>query len=143
MAHINPYLNFDGNCEEAFAFYQTVFGGEAAISRYSEMPGDQPGPEADKIMHAGLNLGDGQMLYGSDRLSFMGATTVGDNVQININPASAEEGKRLFTALSDGGEVTQPYEEAFWGAVFGMCVDRYGIRWLVNYREDTAPDPSA
>jgi PhnB protein len=135
VVQINPYLNFDGNCEEAFNFYQKVFGGDVTINRFSEMPGDQPGPEADKVMHAELPLGDGQKLFGSDRLSFMGATTLGDNVQISISPVSSEEGSRLFAGLADGGEITQPYEKAFWGAEFGMCVDRFGVRWLVNYDE--------
>jgi len=137
MTSVNPYLGFDGDCEEAFEFYRSVFGGEfEAVNRYSEMPPDTPdmGAAADKIMHISLPLGDGQALMGSDRPPGMGNTTSGDSVAISVAPESAEEGRRLFEALAAGGQVTMPYERQFWGADYGMCRDRYGINWMVNYQ---------
>lgn len=134
MAEINPYLNFSGNCEEAFRFYQSVFGGELTVNRFSEMPPDDSFEiDGELVMHASLPLGEGQVLMGSDRPDAMGATTVGDNVQVSIGPATSEEGKRIFDALADGGTVVMPYQATFWGADYGALVDRFGINWMVNY----------
>ena len=137
MPTVNPYLGFDGDCEEAFGFYRSVFGGEfEAINRYSEMPPDAQatGSDADKIMHISLPLGDGQALMGSDRPAGMGTTTFGDSVAISVSPDSADEGRRIFGALAAGGHVVMPYERQFWGADYGMCRDRFGINWMVNYQ---------
>ena len=136
MTSLHPYLGFDGDCEEAFEFYRSVFGGEFSdINRFSEMPPDAPSsPEdADKIMHVSLPLADGQVLMGSDRPASMGTTTFGDSVAISVSPDSADEGRRIFGALAAGGQVVMPYERQFWGADYGMCRDRYGINWMVNY----------
>lgn len=134
MTEINPYLNFSGDCEEAFRLYQSVLGGELQISRFSEMPQDGSFEvDPNLIMHVSLPLGEGQILMGSDRPAAMGPTTNGDNVQVSISPASSEEGKRIFDALAEGGTVTMPYQATFWGADFGSLVDRFGISWMVNY----------
>ena len=135
MPSINPYLTFDGNCEQAFNYYQSVFGGEFQdLTRFSEGPPEMMSPEdADKLMHVGLPLADGQVLMGSDRPSMMGAGTFGDSVAVSVNPDSADEGKRIFDGLADGGAVIMPYERQFWGADYGMCTDRFGIHWMVNY----------
>lgn len=134
MAEVNPYLNFSGNCEEAFTFYQAVFGGELFISRFSEMPPDDSFEvDGNLIMHVSLPLGEGQVLMGSDRPDGMGPTTPGDNVQVSIGPATSEEGKRIFDALAEGGTVSMPYQATFWGADYGSLVDRFGIHWMVNY----------
>jgi PhnB protein len=135
MAEINPYLNFSGNCEEASQLYQSVFGGELELSRFSEMPPGDESLEIDGnlIMHVSLPLGDGQVLMGSDRPEAMGSTTTGDNVQVSISPDSSEDGKRIFDALAEGGTVTMPYEAQFWGAEYGSLIDRFGIHWMVNY----------
>ena len=136
MPGINPYLTFDGNCLEAFNYYKSVFGGEFVdLSPFSDLPPGVPSsPEdADKLMHVSLPLGDGQVLMGSDQPSAMGSVNFGDNVAISIAPESSEEGGRLFAALAEGGEVTMPYERQFWGADYGMCTDRYGVHWMVNY----------
>lgn len=151
MSSLNPYLTFDGNCEEAFDFYRIVFGGEFdAVNRYSEMPpdvpsSDQPGADehaemsgadehADKIMHISLSVGEGQALMGSDRPPGMGSVTFGDSISVSLAPNSAEAGARIFEALAAGGQVTMPYERQFWGADYGMCIDRFGIHWMVNYQ---------
>jgi PhnB protein len=136
MPGVNPYLTFDGNCMEAFTYYRSVFGGEFEdLSPFSDMPPDVPSsPEdADKLMHVSLPLGEGQVLMGSDRPSTMGAGTFGNNVAISIAPETSAEGRRVFEALADGGEVIMPYEQQFWGADYGMCTDRFGIHWMVNY----------
>ena len=141
MPSVNPYLGFDGTCEEAFEFSRAVFGGEVAgISRYSEMPPEAGvAPEdGDKIMHVSLPLGDGQALMGSDRPPGMGQTTLGDSVSISVSPESAEEGRRIFESLSAGGQVTMPYERQFWGDDYGQLVDRFGIHWMVDYRPPEA-----
>ncbi len=134
MTEINPYLNFTGDCEKAFRFYQSVFGGELEVNRFSEMPPDEAmDVDGNLVMHASLPLGDGQVLMGSDRPDAMGPTTVGDNIQVSIGPASSDEGKRIFDALAEGGTVVMPYQATFWGADYGALVDRFGIGWMVNY----------
>jgi PhnB protein len=144
MTSLSPYLGFDGNCEEAFEFYRSVFGGEfSGTSRYSEMPPDTQGPPVgpgggDKIMHIALAVGSGQTIMGSDRPPGSGKTTFGDSVAISIFPDSSEEGRRIFDALSAGGQVTMPYERQFWGDDYGMLRDRFGINWMVDYTPPAA-----
>ncbi len=136
MTSVNPYLNFAGNCAEAFEFYRAVFGGEYSfLQRFSDGPPDMPvAPEdADKVLHVSLPLGDGQMLMGSDQPSERGGVDAGSSISISIGPDSAEEGQRIFAALAEGGTVVMPYERQFWGADYGMCIDRFGIGWMVNY----------
>jgi PhnB protein len=139
MTGLHPYLNFGGDCEAAFDFYRSVFGGEFSnVSRYSDMPPETPGPEVgpDKIMHISLPVGEDQVLMGSDRPASMGPTTQGDNVHVSVDPDSEEDAKRIFEHLSEGGTITMPYEKTFWGAYFGMCTDKFGINWMVNYEID-------
>lgn len=136
MPSVNPYLAFDGNCEEAFEFYRSVFGGEFSdLSRFSDAPSASPGSaeDATRIMHVSLPLADDQVLMGSDRPVEMEPGTFGDSVAVSIAPDDGEEGRRIFESLSGGGQVTMPYERQFWGADFGMCTDKYGIHWMVNY----------
>jgi PhnB protein len=139
MATINPYLNFDGNCEEAFNFYKSVFGGDFLTFQYlHETPfGDKlPANEKNRIMHVALPLGGGSMLMGSDILPSHGhKLIVGNNAQIAIHPNSRSEADKLFNGLSAGGTVTMPLSDAFWGAYFGMLTDKFGILWMVNYDE--------
>ena len=137
MATINPYLNFPGNTEEAFNFYKSVFGGEfTVLQRFKETPeaGNVPASEQDKIMHIALPIGKGNMLMATDALESMGQTlTTGNNFSIAIQVESEEEADKLFNGLSAGGQVTMPLEKAFWGAYFGMCTDKFGVQWMVNY----------
>jgi PhnB protein len=136
MATINPYLNFSGNCEEAFNFYKSVFGGEFLTKmRFKEVPAEyqMAENEGEKIMHVALPIGQGTILMGSDRPSAMGPTTNGNNYSISINTTSEQEAAKLFQGLSAGGQVTMPLEKAFWGAYFGMLTDKFGIQWMVNY----------
>jgi PhnB protein len=140
MTSVNPYLIFNGDCAAAFELYKSVFGGEYPyIGKFSDMPpadGQQLDPEdADKIMHVSLPIGGETILMGSDTTKGQGGMTVGDNVSISINTDSRAEADRLFNGLSAGGQVKMPMEKTFWGAYFGMFVDKFGIHWMVNFDE--------
>jgi len=144
MTTVNVYLNFDGQCEEAFEFYKSVFGGEFSyIGRFNEMPQDENNKlsEADgnKIMHVSLPISAETNLFGSDTVGAWSPKLVqGNNYSISINASSKEEADRLFNGLSAGGKVTMPLENTFWGAYFGMFTDKYGINWMVNFDENPA-----
>jgi PhnB protein len=141
MATITPYLNFDGDAEEAFNFYRSVFGGEFmdGLNRYKDMPdGDKmPDNEKERIMHVALPIGKGSVLMGSDIMPSMGhSLSVGNNYYVAIHPESKEEADKLFNGLSAGGTVTMPLADTFWGAYFGMFNDKFGIQWMVNYQRE-------
>ncbi len=138
MATINPYLTFEGNCELAFEFYKSVFGGDFSyIGKFKDMPPSEEYPIAEedkeKIMHVSLPIGGDTHLFGSDTSASFGAThIVGTNISISINTKTVEEATRLFMGLSAGGNVTMPLNKTFWGAFFGMFTDKFGIHWQVN-----------
>ena len=132
---LNPYLNFDGKCREAFDHYRSVFGGDFEIVQtFRDGP---PGmgvneEEMDNIMHVSLRIGD-SVLMGSDVPAAFGAAPVtGNNVQVSVSPESKEDADRVFAGLSDGGKVTMPMMDMFWGDYFGTCTDKYGINWMVG-----------
>ena len=135
MIKLNPYLNFDGNCEEAFNYYKNVFGVEFSyFSRMSDIE-NQELPEEDQnlVMHVSLSLGN-DILMGSDVSSSMKSMfKQGNNNYISLMPTSREEADRLFQELSAGGEVEMPMEEMFWGDYFGSFRDKFGIYWMINY----------
>ncbi|MDR3625315.1 MAG: VOC family protein [Ignavibacteriaceae bacterium] len=137
MATINPYLNFAGNTEEAFMFYKSVFGGEFLnLTRFKDTPeGERVGSdEKNKIMHVALPVGKGNVLMATDALESMGhKVTAGDNFQLSVEAESKEEATKLFNGLSNGGKVTVPLADAFWGAYFGMLQDKFGIQWMISY----------
>jgi len=144
MARVSTYLNFPRNTEEVFNFYKSVFGGEfsgGGIFRFSDIPASEEMPplaEEDKnlIMHIELPIVGGHVLMGTDAPESMGFTVnFGNNVYINLEPDSRAETKRLFDALSDGGEVEMELQDAFWGSYFGSCTDKYGIQWMFNCTE--------
>lgn len=138
MATVNTYLTFNGNCEEAFNFYKSVFGGEFTyIGRFGEMPEDEnyqvPEDDKNKIMHVGLPIGT-TSLFGSDTGGGWAPNFVqGNNFSVSVNPDSKEEADQLFEGLSEGGQITMPLEDTFWGAYFGMLTDKFGINWMVNF----------
>jgi len=135
MTKLNPYLNFDGNCEEAFNFYKAIFGGEFTFfSRMSDMQNeDIPEEDKDLVMHVSLPIGN-NILMGSDVSSGMKPHfKIGNNNYISLSPNSREEADRLFNELSSGGEIEMPMEEMFWGDYFGSFKDKYGIWWMINY----------
>lgn len=132
----NPYLNFDGKAEEAFRFYQSVFGGDLFLKRMNETPENKNLPEEEKncVLHISLPLSNGQTLMASDRISSMGHRLKMDNNNyISIAPGSRDEAKRLFRELSKGGEIEMPLEDMFWGDYFGSFEDRFGVHWMINY----------
>ena len=141
---IHPYLNFEGKTEQAFRLYESVLGGTLTeIHRFGSMPqedGFQLTPEQENlVLHVGLELPDGQMIMASDMIEGMGPERVeGNNVSISIHPASRQEADRIFTALAEGGTITMPIADQFWGDYFGSLTDRFGINWMVNYSEAAA-----
>lgn len=135
MISINPSLNFDGNAEEAFTFYQIVFGGELKLMRYKDYPEAMKVAEneKEKIMHAALELDKGNTLMGGDFTSSMEQKLiVGNNFSIVIQPGSKEEADKVFTKLSVGGKIIMPMQVAIWGDYFGMFNDKFGIEWMIN-----------
>ena len=140
MATTNTYLTFNGNCEEAFNFYKSVFGGEFSyIGRFGEMPesDDYKVSEADKnkIMHVSLSIGS-SILMGSDTGGEWAPNyKQGNNFSISISADSKAEADRIFNALSKDGQVTMPMENTFWGDYFGMLTDKFGINWMMSFNE--------
>lgn len=139
ITSISPYLTFAGNCEEAFNFYKSVFGGNFPyVGRFKEMPPipgkEVPEGEGEKIMHISLPISKETVLMGSDSSEAFGhATVIGNNFSISINAESEAKAKQLFNGLSQGGTITMPLDKTFWGALFGMFTDKFGIQWMVNF----------
>ena len=133
---LSTYLTFDGNCREAFEFYRSVFGGEfAVLQTFADGPPDMPRPAGaeDLVMHVSLPVGSG-VLMGSDRgPEFSAPLVAGNNFSISVAGRSREHCDEVFAGLSAGGRVTMPLQEMFWGAYYGMCADRFGINWMINY----------
>jgi PhnB protein len=144
MATTNIYLNFNGNCEEAFNFYQSVFGVEFSyLGRFAEMPESEEFkvPEADKnkIMHVGLPIGN-SVLMGSDCGGEQSKHFLaGNNFSVSVTADSKEEADRLFKGLSEGGLVTMPLGNTFWGDYFGMFTDKFGINWMISFNDQGSP----
>lgn len=140
MSKVSIYLNFQGNTEEAFNFYKSVFNTEfvAPIMYNKDIPADPdmpPFPENEKnsVMHVCISILGGTQLMGTDMLESMGhKLKIGNNTSINLEPDTREETERLFKALSEGGSDIMPMQDMFWGAYWGCCLDRFGIRWMFN-----------
>lgn len=138
---VNPYLTFLGNCEEAFNFYKSVFGGEFAyIGRFGEMSAEDgkqmPEEDKNKIMHVSLPMGNGSILMGSDTGGEWAAhTKVGNNITLSLNAESKENADDLYTKLSAGGNQTMPMNQTFWGDYFGMLTDKFDINWMISFNE--------
>ncbi|WP_306568195.1 VOC family protein [Flavobacterium lindanitolerans] len=135
MATINTYLNFNGNTEEAFNFYKAAFGGEfAVVMRFGDTPGceEMPATDKNKIMHIALPIG-GNMLMGTDVPETMEQVKNGTSVSISVNTDSEQQTRDLFAKLSAGGDVKMPLDNMFWGALYGMFTDKFGIQWMLNY----------
>jgi PhnB protein len=138
MAQINPYIHFNGNTEEAFTFYQSIFGGEfTRISRFKDFSSPEnpfSDSEANKIMHIALPIGTSNVLMGSDVPAIFGKVNENENrSKISISTESKEEADKLFHGLSAGGQIEVPIEESPWGSYFGMFRDQYGIEWMVDF----------
>lgn len=137
MALINPHLNYNGNAEEAFTFYKSVFGGEfSKITRLKDLESpDFPVDEKDanKIMHIALPIGN-NTLMANDVPSFLGTVNENENrSKIAVSAQSREEADKLFNGLSAGGTVEMPIQDSPWGSYFGMFRDKYGIEWMIDF----------
>jgi PhnB protein len=137
MAQINPHINFNGNAEEAFTFYKSVFGGEfAKILRFKDISSPEfPVTEndANKIIHIALPIGK-NILIANDVPESMGKTNENENrSKISISAESKEEADKLFNGLSAGGQIEAPIGDSLWGSYFGMFRDKYGIEWMVDF----------
>ena len=137
MAQINPHINFNGNAEEAFTFYKSVFGGEfAIIMRFKDISSPEfpvTENEANKIMHIALPIGK-NVLIANDVPESMGKTNENENrSKISISAESKEEADRLFNGLSEGGQIEVQIGDSPWGSYFGMFRDKYGIEWIVDF----------
>lgn len=135
MTKMNPYLNFDGNCKEAFDFYKSVFGGDFLfVGRMGDAPGMEISEEyKDRIMHISLPISEHCTLMGSDTMPGYGQVlNVGNNIYISLHPETKTEADRLFNGLSAGGKVEMPMADQFWGSYFGSFTDRFGVNWMIN-----------
>ncbi len=143
MTTVNIYLNFKGNCEEAFRFYQSVLGREFSyISRFKDMPPqDSMGPlspvDAEKILHISLPISSETSLMGSDTIGEWAESFIeGNNFSVSLGTDSKDEAERIFAGLSEGGHVIMPMNDTFWGAYFGMFTDKFGIHWMVSTEQN-------
>ncbi len=137
MTTLNPWINFNGNAEEAFNFYKSVFGGEfTKIVRFKDLAGPDfqvPESEANKIMQIVLPVGGANVLVGNDVPEFMGKVNENENrSKIYLVLDSREDAERIFNSLSVGGQVEGPMSNSPWGTFAGMFRDKYGIEWIVE-----------
>lgn len=143
MTTINVYLIFNGNCEKAFDYYKSVFGGEfKSLERFGTMPqdgGKKLSPEDDnKIMHVSLPISKETFLMGSDTGGDWAANySAGNNFSLSLNLDNKKEADRLFKELSDGGAPVMPMAVTFWGSYFGMLMDKFGINWMISVEDNT------
>ena len=138
MPRLHPYLNFDGNAQEAMDFYRKAFGGGfSSVVRFREFPMEGvtiSDEDKDKLMHIALPIGDDHVLMASDTLPSLGQKLVqGNNAYIAIFPSDRDEADRLFAALSEGGDIEMPIADQAWGDYFGSFKDRFGVMWMVDY----------
>jgi PhnB protein len=129
-SRLNPYIAFSDDARQALEFYRGVFGGELHLSTFGES-GMADGPDADKVMHGQLETPAGYTLMAADTPTGMDRT-VGTNVSISLSGDDGDDLRGWFAALAEGGTVTMPLEKQMWGDEFGMCVDRFGVAWMVN-----------
>lgn len=139
MTAVNPYLNFDGNCEEAMRFYAAAFGAELSpISRFGDMPmegHEMPDDETNRVMHVNFPIGEGSLMASDIMPSAGHALTIGNHNHVSVHPDSRDEADHLFAALSAGGKVEMPMMDAPWGDYFGSFTDRFGVGWMINHAE--------
>lgn len=140
MLRITPYLHFMGNTEEAMNFYKSVLGGEFTIfSRYKDIPGAEKMPASDqeKIIHVSLAINDGYTIMATDMLQSMEQELVaGNNFHICLHTKSEAEANRIFNAIAAAGKIEMPLNKTFWGSYFGMCTDKFGIRWMIEHNSN-------
>lgn len=137
MITLDPYLNFPGNTEEAFAFYKRVFKSEySAFIRYGDMPASEKmsKEDRDRVMHVALPIGGHNVLLGTDVMESPNQSLVqGENFHIRISLDDKSEAIRIFEALNEGGQVILPLTNESWSELFGMCRDKFGIQWMISF----------
>ena len=129
---LSPYLAFNGNCNEALNFYKSVLGGTLEIKTFSDMPGDIPKSDKNKVMHGRLLLNNMELMA-SDSMRGKEAVN-GTSVALSLEYDDLNEAERVFKELSEKGTILLPFEKTFWGATFGMFTDMYGIQWMVHFQ---------
>ena len=129
-SRLNPYISFTGNARQAMEFYERVFGGTLTLNTFSEF-GAQDSPDADKIMHAMLETDSGFTLMGADTPAGM-EHNPGNNIAVSLSGDDADELRDYWAKLSEGGTVSVPLAKQMWGDEFGMCVDQFGVPWMVD-----------
>lgn len=132
QSKLNPYISFDGNAREAMEFYETVFGGKLEISTFGEAGMTDHGVKPEGIMHAMLVADNGITLMASDTATGMREYIAGTNISVSLSGDDEEQLTGYYNKLAEGGKVDQPLVKAPWGDTFGMCVDKFGIFWMVN-----------
>ncbi|CAA9343318.1 MAG: PhnB protein; putative DNA binding 3-demethylubiquinone-9 3-methyltransferase domain protein [uncultured Nocardioidaceae bacterium] len=133
---LNPYLSFAGDARQAMEFYNSVFGGSLALSTFGDF-GSPDAPDADKIMHGQLETDQGFVLMGADTPPGM-EHHPGNNFAVSLSGEDSDELRGYWDRLSSNGNVTLPLEKQMWGDEFGMCVDQFGISWMVNIAQQAA-----
>ncbi len=140
MPTINIYLHFDGNCEEAFNFYKTTFGVEFfSMIKYKDIPQQEGMPvilecDLNKVENVAIQINEGVFLMGSDGLDILGMKPIiGNNFSIYVEADEKEKAYTLFNSFSEGGQIKMPMSKAHWGDYFGMCTDKFGVSWFINY----------
>ncbi|MEV0086578.1 VOC family protein [Saccharopolyspora sp. NPDC050642] len=129
-SRLNPYISFDGDARQAMEFYKSVFGGNLTMSTFGEFGAPDPS-SADKVMHAMLETDSGFTLMASDTPPGM-EHKPGTNISVSVSGDSEDELRGYWAKLAEAGTVAVPLEKQMWGDTFGMCVDRFGIGWMVN-----------
>jgi len=126
-----PYLNFPGNTEEVMNVYAKIFGGTVHdVSRFGDRDPSMPEDQKNRIMHGRLTFGDNMLMF-SDGMPGRPVTN-GDNIQLSVGMNDEAHARSVFDQLAEGGTVKMPMEKQFWGALFGMVTDKYGIHWMIN-----------
>ena len=139
MEKLNPYLTFPGNCEEAFNFYKSIFGGEFLyVGRFSDIPSNDevliPEYKLNKIMHISLPIGKEVVLMGSDSgEDWSPEVKTGNNISLSVATASKEEADRYYEALCQDGTIVMQIGDVFWGSYYGVCTDKFGVNWMISY----------
>ncbi|WP_156727496.1 VOC family protein [Streptomyces apocyni] len=133
-SRLNPYISFDGVARQAMEFYQGVFGGTLTVHTYGDLGGAKAGDVADKIMHGALTTDSGYTLMGADNPPDT-EYKPGNNISVSVSgeAGDADELRGYWEKLSDGGTVLVPLDKQMWGDVFGMCTDRFGVTWMVDF----------
>ncbi len=141
MIKLNSYLNFPGTAAQAIELYKKVFKVEpTAVQKFKDMPPQEgvalSSEMGGRIVHAALQIGNDMLMLSDPPEELDGKIIMGNHMYVSVRPESREEADRMFGLLSEGGEVVMPMATQFWGDYFGMCKDKFGVRWMINYHEE-------